>query len=321
MEGAIRMRVRNIRHSRDLFGEQNSTVRKKWKRTLQAFLLVCPALIISLIFVYYPAAYMLRLSFFEWDLISPEQTYVGLSNYEEILAKGSDFWKSILITLQYGAIYIVSSLFWGLLLAVALDRVKFLNNLFQSLFFVPSVTSISVVSVVWSLIFNPQIGPLNKILANLGVAGASLPQWFNDPNLAVPALAIIGTWQSLGFTTLLLLAGLRNIPSSYYEAAAVDGASRWKSFWKITMPLLSPVLFFVIFMLIINSFQVFGAVAIMTQGRPLGSTNVVLYYIYQQGFRFFDSGIASAASWIVFMIILAIYMLQSKLGERSVFYQ
>ena len=296
-------------------------VKKKWKRTGQAFLLVSPALLIALTFVYYPAAYILRLSFFEWDMISPQQTFVGLSNYKTVLAPGSDFWESLFITLKYGIIYISLSLVTGLVLALALDRIKLFNNFFQSLFFVPSVTSISVISVVWSLIFNPQIGPLNKILAGLGVSSAALPQWLNDPNLAVPVLGIIGTWQSLGFITLLLLAGLHNIPASYYEAAAVDGANRWKSFWKITLPLLSPVLFFVVFMLIINSFQVFGAVSIMTQGRPLGSTNVVLYYIYQQGFRFFNSGIASTASWIVFMVILAIYMLQSKLGERNVFYQ
>ncbi len=304
-----------------LLNLHDPAVKKKRKRTLQAFLLVGPALVIALIFVYYPAAYILRLSFFEWDLISPQQTYVGLDNYKTVLEPGSDFWESLVITLKYGIMYIAFSLTIGMLLALALDRIKFLNNFFQSLFFVPSVTSISVVAVVWSLIFNPQIGPLNNILTGLGVSSASLPQWFNDPNLALPALAVIGSWQSLGFITLLLLAGLRNIPMSYYEAAAVDGANRWKSFWKITLPLLSPVLFFVVFMLIINSFQVFGAVSIMTQGRPLGSTNVVLYYIYQQGFRFFNAGIASTASWIVFMVLLAIYMLQSKLGERNVFYQ
>lgn len=315
------MKVRKPSRLNNLLDSKDEAVKRKWKRTWQAFLFISPALVIAILFVYYPAVYTLRLSFFEWDLISPEQTFVGLNNYKEILTKGSDFWKSILITLQYGVIYTVSSLFWGILLAVALNRIKFLNDFFQSLFFIPSVTSISVVSVVWSLIFNPQIGPLNKFLENLGMASTSLPQWLNDPKLAISVLAIIGTWQSLGYITLLLLAGLRNIPSSYYEAAAVDGANRWNSFWHITIPLLSPVLFFVIFMLIINSFQVFGAVAIMTQGRPLGSTNVVLYYIYQQGFRFFDAGVASAASWILFTIIFITFLLQTKLGERRVFYQ
>ena len=299
----------------------NSTVQKKWKRTGQALLFILPALIVALLFVYYPAAYTLRLSFFEWDLISPTQLFVGFSNYAEILQWGSEFWKSLGITLQYGAIYTMLSLCGGMLLAVALERTKFLNNFFQSMFFIPSVTSISVVSVVWSLIFNPQIGPINSLLERLGGASASLPQWLNDPNLAIIVLAIIGAWQSLGYTTLLILGGLRNIPSSYYEAAAVDGANRWDCFRHITLPLLSPILYFVVFMLVINSFQVFGVVSIMTQGRPLGSTNVVLYYIYQEGFRFFDSGVASAASWILFMIIFITFLFQRKFGENRVFYQ
>ena len=299
----------------------NMALKRKWKRTISAFLLVSPALVIAFLFIFYPALYNLRLSFFKWDLISPTQTFVGLSNYKVIFAKGSDFLSSLVITLQYGAIYIALSLVLGLCLALALNRNKFMNSFFQSLYFIPSVTSISVVSVVWSLIFNPQIGPLNQLLAKIGVANESLPQWLNDPKIAIIVLAIIGTWQTLGYISLLLLAGLRNIPVACYEAAAVDGANRWKSFWHITLPLLSPVLFFVVFMLVINSFQVFGIVEIMTKGRPLGSTNVALYYIYEQGFRFFDAGEASAASWILFMIIFIAFMVQTKIGEKRVFYQ
>jgi len=213
------------------------------------------------------------------------------------------------------------SIVLGLVLALALTRVRFLRGFFQSLYFLPSVTSIAVLSVVWSLIYNPQIGPLNKVLLAVGVPAANLPTWLNDPALAIPALAMMGVWQSMGFVTLLFIAGLKNIPGMYYDAASVDGAGRWDTFWQITFPLLSPVMFFVIFMLLINSFRVFGAVAIMTRGRPLGSTNVLLYFIYQQAFRFFDAGFASAASWVVFMIILGIVMLQTKFGERSVFYQ
>lgn len=295
--------------------------RRKWKRTLLSFGLLSPALLIMLSFTYYPAMYVLRLSFFEWDLISPTQQFVGWENYRRLFEAGSEFWPSLWRTLEYGAIYIPLTLLVSLLLALALNRIKFFRGLFQSLYFIPSVTSIAVISVVWSLIYNPQIGPLNQILEAMGVPFADLPQWLNDPSLAIPALAIMGAWQSMGFNTLLLIAGLRNIPSTYYEAAAVDGATRWKSFWSITLPMLSPVLYFVFFMLMINSFRVFGVVAIMTRGRPLGSTNVLLYFIYQQGFRYFDAGLASAASWLVFMIILAVAMLQTRLGERSVFYQ
>jgi len=315
------MRTVKLSSLNRLLDWKNATVKRKVKRTLQAFLLLSPALAVALIFIYYPAIYTLKLSFFDWDLISPEKVFVGTGNYHEILAFGSDFWKSVLITMKYSLIYTLASILLGMVIATALNKTKFLNRFFQSLYFIPSVTSISVISVVWSLIFNPQIGPLNQFMEKLGVPAAALPQWLNDPQLAIIVLALIGIWQSLGYTSLLLLAGLRNIPGIFYEAAAIDGADQWQILFYITIPLLSPILFFVIFMLTINSFQVFAIVSIMTQGRPLGSTNVVLYYIYQEGFRFFHAGTASAASAILFMIIFFTFMLQKKLGERNVFYQ
>jgi ABC-type sugar transport system permease subunit len=293
---------------------------KKLKTTLIALVLLGPALLISLVFTYYPTLYVIRLSFFDWDLISPNQVYVGLENFQRLFSSNSEFWTSLYRTVEYGLIYISLSMSLGLCFALALNRIKFLQGFFQSLYFVPSVTSIAVVSIVWSLIYNPQ-GPLNRILLQLGIEQSRLPQWLNDPDLAIPALAVMGVWQSMGFITLLFIAGLKNIPDIYYDAAKVDGAKNWHQFRHITMPLLSPVLFFVAFMQLINSFRVFGAVAIMTKGRPLGSTNVLLYFIYENAFKFFDAGLASAASLVVFAIILAFVLLQNKLGERSVFYQ
>lgn len=294
---------------------------KKLRTSITAYIILLPALAIAVLFVYYPSLYVLRLSFFDWDMISPTQTFVGLLNYIRLFAAKSDFWPSLFRTLEYSAIYIPLSMLCGLLLASALTRIKFLRGFFQSVFFVPSVTSISVVSVVWSFIYNPQIGPLNQTLANIGLPAAYIPQWLNDPNLALPTLALTGVWQSLGFTTLLFIAGLNNIPTAFREAAAVDGASAWAQFWKITLPLLSPVTYFTLFMLLIDSFRVFGIVAIMTQGRPLGSTNVLLYYVYRNAFQFFDAGKASASSWIIFMIIMIFMLIQQKMGEKSVFYQ
>jgi multiple sugar transport system permease protein len=294
---------------------------KKIRTTLIALVLLGPALIISLVFTYYPALYVIRLSFLDWDLISPDQVYVGLDNFQRLFTSSSEFWTSLYRTLEYGLIYISLSMCLGLCFALALNRIKFLQGFFQSLYFIPSVTSIAVVSIVWSLIYNPQIGPLNRILLHMGLERGSLPQWLNDPDLAIPCLAIMGVWQSMGFIILLFIAGLKNIPSIYYDAAKVDGAKNWQQFRHITMPLLSPVLFFVAFMQLINSFRVFGAVAIMTKGRPLGTTNVLLYFIYENAFKFFDAGLASAASLIVFVIILGFVLLQNKLGERSVFYQ
>lgn len=302
-------------------GKLKLRVGKKLGRSITAYFILLPALLIAAMFVYYPSLYVLRLSFFDWDMISPTQTFVGLLNYSKLFAAKSDFWPSLLRTLEYSAIYIPLSMLCGLLLASALTRIRFLRGFFQSVFFVPSVTSISVVSVVWSFIYNPQIGPLNRLLADIGIPAAYIPQWLNDPNLALPALALTGVWQSLGFTTLLFIAGLNNIPTAYREAASVDGASAWAQFWRITLPLLSPVTYFTLFMLLIDSFRVFGIVAIMTQGRPLGSTNVLLYYVYRNAFQFFDAGTASASSWIIFMIIMIFMLIQQKMGEKSVFYQ
>lgn len=294
---------------------------KKIRNTTIAYLLLGPALIISLVFTYYPALYVIRLSFLDWDLISPDQVFVGLDNFQRLFAADSEFWISLLRTLEYGAIYIALSVILGLCFSLALNRIKYFQGFFQSLFFIPSVTSIAVVSIVWSLIYNPQVGPITHFLLKLGLERGSLPQWLNDPDLAIPSLAIMGVWQSIGFVTLLLIAGLKNIPQIYYDAAKVDGASNRHQFWHITLPLLSPILFFVTFMQLINSFRVFGAVAIMTKGRPLGSTNVLLFYIYENAFKFFDAGLASAASLVVFAIILCFALLQNRLGERSVFYQ
>lgn len=294
---------------------------KKLKTTLIAFVLLGPALVISLVFTYYPTLYVIRLSFMDWNLINPDQVFVGLDNFQRLFASNSEFWPSLYRTLEYGVIYILLSTFLGLCFSLALNKIRFFQGFFQSLYFIPSVTSIAVVSIVWSLIYNPQVGLLNQILTQLGVERGSLPQWLNDPGLAIPALAVMGVWQSMGFITLLFIAGLKNIPGVYYDAAKVDGANNWHQFRYITLPLLSPVLFFVAFMQLINSFRVFGAVAIMTKGRPLGTTNVLLYYIYENAFKFFDAGLASAASLVVFVIILGFVLLQNRLGERSVFYQ
>jgi multiple sugar transport system permease protein len=299
----------------------NKSTQKKLKRTLVAYLLLAPALIIALLFIYYPSAFVIKLSFYDWDLISPTKTFVGLGNFGRLLAPGSDFWQSLIRTLEYSAIYIPMSLVCGLVLALGLTKITAQKGFFQSIYFIPSITSISVVSIVWSYLFNPQIGPINQFLGKIGLAQTLIPQWLNDPNLALPVLAVIGVWQSMGFITLLFIGGLNNIPSTLHEAAQVDGASSWKAFWKVTLPLLSPVTYFLLFMLMIDSFRVFGIVAIMTQGKPIGTTNVLLYFVYRNAFQYFDAGKASAASWIIFMIIMIFVLLQRKLGERNVFYQ
>ena len=293
----------------------------KGRQTRYAYLLLLPAVIIAVVFTYLPSWYVFFLSFTDWDLISPVKENAGFSNYVRLLAADSDFWNSLLRTFLYTVFFIPSTLILSLFIAIRILGLGKFKGFFQSMFFIPSVTSISVISLVWSYLFNPQIGPVNNFLSMLGVSDSNLPQWLDSTTLALPTVAVIGVWQNIGFMTLLFISGLQNIPSAYYEVAQIDGAKRSTMFFRITLPLLSPVLYYVVFMLIINSFKMFDIISIMTKGRPQGTTNVVLYYIYQQGFQFFDAGLAAAASWMVFMLLLGVFILQQKIGEKNVHYQ
>jgi len=292
----------------------------KKMQTKRALALIMPALIVALLFIYVPSVYVFFLSFKDWDMISPVKTDVGFANYIRLFSKESGFAYSLSRTLLYTAIFIPVTLGLSLFVANKLVKLKKNRGFYQALFFIPSVTSISVISLVWSYLFNPQIGPINAFLLKIGIPLDALPQWLNSSKLALPTLAIIGVWQNLGFMTLLLVAGLQNIPRTNYEAAEIDGASRRTVFWKITIPLLSPVLYYVLFMLIINSFKMFDIVSIMTKGKPQNSTNVLLYYVYQRSFQFWDAGLGAAASWIIFLILLVIFLLQQRFGEKNVHY-
>lgn len=292
----------------------------KKMQTKRALALIMPALIVALLFIYVPSVYVFFLSFKDWDMISPVKTDVGFANYIRLFSKESGFAYSLSRTLLYTAIFIPVTLGLSLFVANKLVKLKKNRGFYQALFFIPSVTSISVISLVWSYLFNPQIGPINAFLLKIGIPLDALPQWLNSSKLALTTLAIIGVWQNLGFMTLLLVAGLQNIPRTNYEAAEIDGASRRTVFWKITIPLLSPVLYYVLFMLIINSFKMFDIVSIMTKGKPQNSTNVLLYYVYQRSFQFWDAGLGAAASWIIFLILLVIFLLQQRFGEKNVHY-
>jgi multiple sugar transport system permease protein len=295
--------------------------RRTLRSTATALLLLSPAIVIAGVFVYYPAISVVDLSLRSWDLISPTRPFVGTANYRALFASESPFWGSLVRTLQYGLIYGPLCFAAALAVALATEQQRRQRKLVRTLVFVPSVTSIAVIAVVWSLLYNPQIGPINGALRALGVPEARLPAWLNAPASAIPALAIMGAWQSLGLVTVLFSTGLAGIPRTYYDVAAVDGASAWTVTRHVTLPLLSPVLLFAVFILLVNAFRVFDAVAIMTKGRPLDSTNVLLYMIYRHGFQYFDAGFAAAGSVVVFVLVMAVALAQISLGERFVFYR
>lgn len=288
---------------------------KGFKKFLTVAMFMLPNLIGILIFMGIPIVSSLYLSFTEWDLFgSPE--WVGLSNYISIF-KSNDFWKALLHTAYFIAGYlplvIVLSLSAAMLLNKKLKGVTF----FRFVYFLPVISSWVAVSMIWKWLFNPEYGLINYMLSLIGIAG---PAWLQDPQWAMPAIIITSVWKDIGFVMVMFLAGLQGIPDDYYEAADLDGANGWQKFFKITLPLLSPTTFFVLIISLINSFQVFDQVWIMTQGGPAGATGVLVEQIYRNAFRYYKMGYASALSWVLFGIIFLFTYIQMKLQRRWVGY-
>jgi multiple sugar transport system permease protein len=203
----------------------------------------------------------------------------------------------------------------ALLIAIVLTRKLRGLALYRAAFFMPAVTSTIAVAVVWSWVFDPQYGIINQALAVFGITG---PGWLNDSQWALPAIIIMSIWKNAGYHMVIFLAGLQDIPESYYEAAAIDGASSWQKFRNITWPLLTPTTGFVLITNVIFSFQVFGPVYVMTSGGPMRATSVVVYYLYKRAFQFREMGYASAIAWVLFLIILVLTVLQFRYTRKGV---
>ena len=299
-------------------GAQARTARPRSVSLSAAWLYLAPALGLYALFWLGPAAYSLYLSFFDWDMASPHLTLVGLDNYRRVLTDPV-FLVSLRNTLLYVAGTVVVGTGVGLALALAIQRVPGVRALYRFVFFLPVVTSITVVSLVWLFFFNTQIGVVNQVLRLLGVTG---PNWLNDPATALLALIVVGVWKGFGYNVVLFTAGLAAIDREVYEAAALDGATTgWTVFRHVTWPLLSPVTLFVVVMGVIGSFQVFASVQLMTRGGPANATNVLVYHIWEAAFRFFDVGYAAALATLMALLVGLVTILQLRKGERFVHYQ
>lgn len=287
--------------------------RWSWEPTL----FVGPAMLLYLVFFVGPVLFSIYLSFADWNLVNPVTKLVGLQNYISVL-KDPVFRISFRNTLVYVVGTVPVSAALGLGLAVLVEGLTRGKQFYRFLFFTPVVTSIAVVGVVWSLMFSQRNGLINLLLANLGIKG---PNWLMEPGLAMVALIVVGIWKSFGYNMVLFIPGLKNIDKQVYEAAQVDGANGWQQFWHITLPLLSPVTFFVVTMSLINSFQVFASVQVMTKGGPNNATNMLAYHVWEEAFQFFDAGRASAAATLLFLLMAVLTLLQIRFGEKSVHYR
>ena len=277
---------------------------------LAAVLFLLPSAIPIVMFVLVPMVSAAWISLTDWNLISPA-TFVGFDNYVSLLTDPRTG-EVFLHTLGYIVGYLPLVYLGGLAIALALNSALAGRTLLRGIYFLPVVTSWIAVALVWRWLLNPSNGVVNGVLATVGIAG---PGWWTDPAWAMPSVIIASVWKDLGFVMVILLAGLQAIPADLHDAARVDGAGWWQRLRHVTLPMLSPSTFFVVVISLINGFQVFDQVYAMTGGGPNGASTVVVQQIYDLTFRYGAAGEASALSWILFVVILAVTVLQIR-GQR-----
>lgn len=270
-----------------------------------AFVLLLPNIVCFLIFMLFPVVASFLLSFTAWDLLTPMR-WIGTANYMELF-RDETFIKVFWNTIYFSAVSVPLGIVISLFLAIALDQNIAGKKLYRAAYFLPVISSMVAVAVVWQWIYNPEYGALNYFLGLFHIQG---PNWLTSTVWAMPAIIITSVWKGLGFNMLIFLAGLQSISDSYYEAADIDGARWIDKFWYITVPLLSPTTFFVTVMAFIHSFQVFDSVYLMTEGGPARSTSVIVHYLYENAFQYFRMGYASAMAYVLFFIVLVITLVQ-----------
>lgn len=282
----------------------------KRKNTLIAWSFIAPNFIGFLIFTLVPVVCSLILAFMKWDSFSTPE-FVGLQNFTRMLSDDT-FWLSLkntfLYTIGVVPLTLVCSLGLAILLNQKIKGVKF----FRTAFFFPYVTSLVAIAVVWSMLFHPTMGPINQFLR---VVIENPPGWLSSSDWALTAIIIVSVWRGMGYYMVLYLAGLQGISKELYEAAAMDGANKWKQFIHITVPALRPTTFFVTIMLVINCFKIFDLVQVMTDGGPGRATNVLVYQVYSEAFVKFNFGYASAIAMVLFVIVLVITVIQFKWNQ------
>ena len=294
------------------------------KKGINALWFIIPSCLGFIIFYFVPMFLSIIISLTDWNgldmLFAPgfmSEHFVGLANYTDIL-KGKEFWKVLSNTLLFIVIYIPLMLACSIGVASLLAAKKKGIGLFRVLYYIPVLTSWVAASLIWKSILAPQFGALNGILEIFGIQG---PGWLLDEKWAMPAIVLVSVWKDMSFFGLILLSGMVGINTSYYEAAQIDGAGKWKRFIKITLPLLTPTIFYVLIVSLINSFQLFTQIMIMTDGGPNGATQVLVERIYNYGFRYFKMGYASAISWLLFVINMICTAIQMRGQKRWVHYE
>ncbi|KUK20168.1 MAG: multiple sugar transport system permease protein [Caldanaerobacter sp.] len=286
------------------------------KEKVGYYLFLLPAYLIFAVFIFWPVVHSLYLSFFKYNIVtitSPQ--FVGLRNYLYLL-KDEVFWISCKNTLFFVIGTVPVKMFLGLLAAMLLNRkdLKF-KAFYRTCFYIPVVVSMVAISIVWMLLFNPgPNGVVNILLSKFGIQPLG---WIADSKLALPTVMLLVIWKDLGYIMVIYLAGLMAIPDEIYEAVALDPVSSWQKFWYITWPLLKPTTIFILITQVIDSFQVFTPIYVMTEGGPGYSSTTIVNYLYDKGFREYEMGIACAVAYLLFVVLLVLTILQNKLSKAE----
>lgn len=281
------------------------------------YLLISPAILIFLIFSIFPLIYIVYLSFYDWNFVSPNMDFIKFNNFINLF-RDPNFIEVLKNTWIYTILTMIFTLSIALLLAVWLDKNGKIYSIAQSAIFSPHIISLVSIAMLWMWIMDADYGLLNVILKSIGLEPIG---FLTDSKVALYSLVGVSVWKSIGYYTLIFIAGLKSIPKELYEAASLDNASKFRVFTKITIPMLSPTIFFVVITCFISCFKVFETIAIMTGGGPANSTNTLVYYIYQYGFKFFKIGYASAAGVILLIVISIFTAVYFKFMARRVYYR
>lgn len=291
-------------------------LRREWREWLTFAAFVGPNLTLFVIFTYYPFVQNGFLAFSDYNLITRSSTFIGFRNFEDVFTN-SQFPRIVLNTFLFTAASVALLLILGLLAALLLNQKLVGRNAARSVLFSPTLLAGAAIAVVWIYIFDPRYGLIYTLLRPFGITA---PAWLTDPAWALPAIVIVYVWKNLGYATVIYIAGLQAIPRELYEAARVDGAGAWGRFWHVTLPGLSPVMFFLMVTTLLTSFQAFDIINVMTKGGPVNATNTLIFHLYELFFVQSSAGRASVVAGLLFVFMVIATALQVRYLERRVAY-
>ncbi len=290
------------------------TNKKRWqKKNVLPYLLVSPYLLFVLVFVLFPVLFCFFLTFNKWNIIAPMH-FIGFKNYNRLIHDRL-FWKAILNTLKFLLLHIPLQLVISLFLAYLLNQKIKAGSFFRASFFMPVIVSGVVVTILWQQLLGYDSGLINRMLLSIGLPKVG---WLINPDIAIYSIAAMATWKNVGLYVILFLVGLQSVPVQYYEAAKMEGATRWQQFYHITLPMINPTIFMVVILSTIGGFNLFIEPYIMTGGGPLNTTLSAVLYIYKQAFQYYNMGYSATLGFFYAVLIMSVVILQKRIIEKEI---